>query len=237
MLVLLSSLLCGVLTFGIFDYFFGTIESILPGVVIFGVSFWYLGKRISKQVEAAMLGAQKQLQNNRIDQGIAVLNQVKVKYKYWQFFLSSMIDGQIGTIFYMQSKFNRAKPYLEKSFARHWIAKVMLGVLYFRKRDFKAMDEAFETAAKYNAKQGLLWSTWAFCYYKAGKSGKAIHILLRGKKKLNGADKILEENLLALQNKKKMKMRGYGDQWYQFQLELSEQMKMARGGAVRFARG
>ena len=32
-------------------------------------------------------------------------------------------------------------------------------------------------------------------------------------------DRLIPENLTALQNRKKMKMSGYGEQWYQFGLE------------------
>jgi hypothetical protein len=45
------------------------------------------------------------------------------------------------------------------------------------------------------------------------------------------------QNLLALQNDKKMKMKGYGDQWYALHLEehpaIFEQRRMQN---VRFAR-
>lgn len=234
MLVLFGALASGALTFWAFAVWLGAVEAILPGLVVFVAVFFLVGKRVSKQVEAQMMLAQSEMQKNRIDRGISILEGVKKKYRYMQFFLPSMIDGQIGTIYYMQTKTAQAKPYLEKAFVRHWIAQGMLGVLYFKKRDFAKMDEVFEAATKYSGKQGLLWSLWAFCYHKANKNNRAIQIMIRGKKKLGGADKILEANLLNVQNKRKMKMNGYGEQWYQFQLELSPQMRQMRGGAVRF---
>ena len=53
---------------------------------------------------------------------------------------------------------------------------------------------------------------------RIGEKQEAIKILNKGLKKLN-KDELIQDNLLALQNKKKMKMRAYGDQWRQFMLD------------------
>ena len=112
----------------------------------------------------------------------------------------------------------------------------MLAVLYYKTRDYKKMDSAFLAATKYSPKQGLLWSMWAFCNTKLGKNDKAMQILLQGKAKLGSADPRIASNLNNLQNKKRMKMRNYGEQWYQFQLEMSPNLRQVKGGHTRFAR-
>ena len=50
------------------------------------------------------------------------------------------------------------------------------------------------------------------------RNDDALEVLVRGKAKAD-ADKRLDENLTAIQNRKGMKMKGYGQNWYQFGLE------------------
>ena len=77
----------------------------------------------------------------------------------------------------------------------------------------------------------------AVAYEHVRDRDKAIAVLARGKEALGGKDETLNENLLALQNNKKMKMKKYGEAWYQFHLEQHPAMRQAqRGGNVRFAR-
>ena len=70
-----------------------------------------------------------------------------------------------------------------------------------------------------------------------GDTKRALAILSRGKEKLGDSDERLSANLLALQNDKKMKMKGYGEQWYALHLEEHPALvEQRRGGQVRFAR-
>ena len=98
------------------------------------------------------------------------------------------------------------------------------------------MDSTFESASKRAGKQGLLWGLWAYLHWKSGNADKAIEILNRGKKELGDKDEKLNTNLLNLQNGKKMVMKGYGEPWYQFQLEMPPVMLKQRGGHVKFQR-
>ena len=234
MLVLLLALLAGSSVFALVAFFFGSIEAILPAIVALVAVYFIVARSVAKRLEKAMLEAQSEMQKGRIDRGISLLENVKRKWGPWQFFTKSAMDGQIGSIYYLRQEFERARPYLEKAFVRHWIAKAMLGALFFRKKDYKKMDEVFEAATRYSSKQGLLWSVWAYCHFKAGRIDRAIEILLKGQAKLKGADPHLTANLTHLQNDKKMKMRPYGEQWYQFHLEMSPQMKEMRSRQVRF---
>ncbi len=234
MLVLLIALLAAASCFAIVAKIFSLVGAILPALAVFGLTYWFLARRIGRQFEAAMQQAQTELQRGRIDRSIAVMEDIKRKFGNWQLFTKSAMDGQIGTIYYVRQEFDKAKPYLERAFVRHWAAKGMLAVLCFRKKDYAKMDKVFESAVKYSSKQGLLWSLWAYCHWKAGHTDKAIAILSRGQAKLKDADPRLSANLMSLQNDKKLKMRVYGEQWYQFHLEVSPQMKQARAGNVRY---
>ena len=158
---------------------------------------------------------------------------MKEKYSYWQLFFCGSIDGHIGSIYYFQRKFVKAKPFLEKSFVKHWSAKAMLAIIYFRDNSFINMDRVFESAVKYSPKESLLWSMWAFCYHKKGYNEKAIYILVRGKNIIGGQDQRLLRNIINLKNDRKMKMKFYGDLWFQFQLETSNSPKFFRSRMAR----
>ncbi len=235
MYTLLIAVASGLLVGGVITTMLGLIGAILPAVVAFGVVYFFVARAVSRRMEQSMRAVQVEFQKQRIDQGLQILQVLKKQYGNWQFFTKSSIDGQIGSIYYMRQDFARAKPFLERGFVRHWVAKVMLAVLYYRKKDYANMDKTFEHVARYNGKQGLLWGVWAYCHWRVGHTDKALQILLRGKKKLGDTDSKLNANLIGLQNEKKMKMKSYGEQWYQFQLEIPQQMRQMRSGNVRFA--
>lgn len=181
-----------------------------------------------------MMLLQAELSKGQTERAIEVLKDLKKRYGHWQFFLSSTIDGQIGSIYYMKGQYQIAKPYLEKAFVRHWVAKAMLAVIYYRERKLNKMEQEFANATKHSKKAGLLWSLWAYCVWRNGDLERAISILAQGKAILGDNDPHLAQNLLSLQNSKRMKMKSYGDQWYQFQLELTPAQTQARQGRIRF---
>lgn len=234
MITLLLSVLVSALVFAIVYSFFGVIASILPALAALVITFFLISRNLAKKIEESMKGLQDLLMKGQIDKTISDLKTVKAKYGRWQFFLSSTIDGQIGSIYYMKGQFQKAKPYLERSFVRHWVAKAMLALVYYRERKMDKMNETFENTTRYVKKAGLLWSLWAYCVWRNGDIERAIQILAKGKEHLKDADPYLLQNLLSLQNDKRMKMKAYGEQWYQFQLELSPQQAQMKQGRVRF---
>lgn len=235
--VLLISLAAGAVVGLALGLSFGAVAGLLPGLAVFVVLYFLLARKVAKALEQGMLAVQKEIQRGQIDAGVRMLEALKHKVGKMQFFSRATLDGQIGSIYFMRKDFERAKPYLEKSFVRLWNAQVMLAVLYAKKKDFEAVDRVLERTAKYSPKQGLLWSTWAWLHWKAGHRERAVQILARGKDALDGKDEILNDNLLALQNDKKMKMKRYGEAWYQFHLEEHPVLRQAqRGGRVRYAR-
>lgn len=236
MVALLLALLSGGIIFLIVNFIFSWVEAIAPGIVFFLTSYFFISRAIGRKMQVAMLRVQKELQSNRIEAALQGLEELKKQFGRWQFFTASTIDGQIGSIYFMRHDFVKALPYLERAFVRHWVARAMLGVLQYKKRNYVAMNKTFEKAARYSSGQGLLWSVWAFCLSKAGDNDKAIEVLQQGKAKLGDKDPRIAQNLNNLQNRKRMKMKSYGEQWYQFQMELSPQMQQVKGGGVRFGR-
>ena len=189
------------------------------GLIVFVGCFYLISRLIMKKVMSIMESATKDLQASppRIDKGIKTL-QTAMKYGPWQIYVTGQLNAQIGMIYYMKRDFANAFPYLEKSFFKNWVAMGMLGISYMKRQKKEKMKETFEKAVQASPKEGLLWNLYAYCLAEGGDTEKAQEALNRGLKKLPGDEK-LTANLEAVANGKKMKMRAYGDHWFQFHLE------------------
>lgn len=239
-----AGLVTGVLVSLIFSTWWA---GVLPFIAVAVGVYIFTVFRVNKMVNGAMPAVMAAAQKRDLDGAVTVLKSVKARFARWAPFLGSQIDGQIGAILFMKKDFEKARPFLEGAFVRSWDAKMMLAVLQSGALDAKKVkaqkltlapvDELMEKTVRFADKQGLLWSTWAWLHASNGDSKKAIEILSRGKEKLGESDPHLVQNLLALQNDKKLKMKGYGDQWYALHLEehpaIFEQRRMQN---VRFAR-
>ncbi|MEW5854593.1 MAG: hypothetical protein AB2A00_37805 [Myxococcota bacterium] len=207
---LLSGLLLGV--------WLSAVEAIIPALVVAVAAYFVISRRTARRIEGILLAAQKDLMAGRIEKAVQTIESAR-RFAPWQFFVDKAINSQLGTIHFLREDFNKAMPLLEKGDPRHWVSRAMLAVCYFKKKDYAKMDQEFESAARFSAKQGLLYSLWAWCHWKNDENDRALKILARGDQALEGKDERIKQNLLNLQNGKKMKMKGYAEQWYQFHLE------------------
>lgn len=186
-------------------------------IVGFFLPFILIVRVVMKKVEALMMSAQQDVMANRAEKAIASLKE-GIKYGQWQFYVKQQIYSQIGSILYMKRDFNEAVPYLEKGFVRNWVSMAMLGVAYMKKNKTKQMLSTFDKAVSGSAKEPMVYALYAFCLDKSGERQKAISILEKGLKK-TAKDERLQENIELLKAGKKMKMKGFGDMWFQFHLE------------------
>ncbi len=219
---LLISLAAGILTTLILGFALGGGDlrisyGILPGIIAMGVVYVLLARRILNKVQTTVGLAQAELQAQRVERAIALLKQCYPLGK-WQFLIKSQIDAQIGSILYMTQKFDQSEPYLKTSFKKNWVARAMLGALYYKRKNYVEMEAVFEEAAKANKKEALLWNIYAYCMWKSGQTDKAIAVLNRATEAVP-TDAKTKSNLTALQNNKKMKMRSWNMMWYQFHLD------------------
>jgi tetratricopeptide (TPR) repeat protein len=197
--------------------------------------FYLISRIIMKKVMAIMEIANRDLQGQRADKAIGELKNAFV-YGKWQMYVTGQINAQIGMIYYMKRDFGKAFPYLEKSFFRNWAAMGMLAVSYMKRNKPQKMKETFEKALQWSNKESLLWNLYGYCLTEIGDTAKAKEVLERGLKKLPG-DEHLKGNLALLGEGKKMKMRGFGDMWFQFHLEsigtIQKHHAAAMGGSKR----
>ncbi|SEA54127.1 hypothetical protein SAMN05660420_02380 [Desulfuromusa kysingii] len=218
MLNILISLACSALTAALMVRFVTPNQWIIMVVsaVVFAVVFILITRIVMKKVGALMEVAQKDMMANRSDKAITELKS-GMKYGPWQIYVKQQINSQIGTIHYLKREFKEATPFLEKGFVRNWVSTSMLAVTYMKKNKPTKMVETFGKAVSGNRKEPMVYAVYAFCMDRIGERTKAIEILKKGIAKTS--DERLQENMALLEAGKKMKMKGFGDMWYQFHLE------------------
>ncbi len=214
---LLIALGSGAVVGGIVWLTMGWIAALLPLVFVAVVVYILLARRVGKKIEAVVERATKDLQQGRIDNAIRIL-ETAYAYQRQQFLVKAQIDAQIGGIYFMQRKFKEAEPYLRKAFSRQWNAQGMLAAILFRRHQLDDAVKVMEKAVKYGKKEALAWGLYAYMLDKAGRREAAVEVLQRGTKKVPDSEAI-KTNILRLQNRDRMKMKPFGDDWYQFQFE------------------
>ena len=221
---------------------FGILASILPGVLAFLGAYVLLARRTAMKVQALVGEAQKELsvqstnareRQARIDRAVKILESGLVWDK-WQFLIGPEIHAQIGMIQYMVKDYENAQAHLSKANDRNYMARAMEGALFYQRKDYPKMEQAFEAAVKSGKKDSLVWAAYAWCLLGIKEKDKALRVLGRGVE-ANPTDEKLKSNLTAVQNDKRMKMKAYEPMWWQFGLEAPPPQFMG-GRQVRFQR-
>ncbi len=192
--------------------------AVAPGVVAAVGTYILLVRRILKKMERLMDAMQREVQARKMDKAIQTLHG-GFALAPWQFLVAAQLHSNIGVLHYLNEDYDAALPHLEKSFAKHWIARGMLGALRYRRKDVAGARQVFDDAVKANRKEGVLWAAYAWILEKEGQHDAAISVLGRGVQ-ANASDDKLKASLQALQNGKKLKLgKLYEEQWFQFRLE------------------
>lgn len=209
--------------------------ALLIALVIFTGIYVILVRITMKKVMAAIETASKDLHAQRFEKAIRILKDA-LQYGKWQIYVEGQINSQIGSIYYIKRDFSNAFPYLEKSFFKNWASMAMLAICYMKRQRKDMMTKTFEKAVQWSSKEPLLWNIYAYCLNDCGETTKAKEVLERGLKKLP-SDTQIKENLEALTEGKKMKMRSYGDMWFQFHMEsvaaVQKHQMAAMGGRMQ----
>lgn len=179
--------------------------------------FIYLGRKIQQELEKIFGRAGELLKKQKFDAAIEAMRE-GYKFNARQFLVKGSIDGQIGMVQYLRQKNDEAEPLLRAASMQHYIAKAMLGILQWKRGEKKKARETFELALKTGKKESLLYAVYAYVLLEMGERAKAIEVLNKGLGICKGDERLLSNRTL-LQNNKPMKMKVYGEQWYQFMLE------------------
>ena len=203
----------------------------VPVGVIAGVAlFIWLGRKVQNELEGIFSRAGELLKRQQFDKAIETMKE-GYRLAPRQFLVKGSIDGQIGVVQYLRKKNDEAEPLLASASMQHYIAKAMLAILQWKRGEKKKAKETFDLALKTGKKESLLYATYAYVLVEMGERDHAIEILNKGLGVCKGDERLITNRNL-LQNGKALKMKVYGEQWYQFLLERP----MIRQEAPPFAR-
>ncbi|MDY0300780.1 MAG: hypothetical protein RBQ99_04235 [Trichlorobacter sp.] len=210
--------------------------AILLSVIVATLTFVVLSRIIMKKVMAGLDLAMRDLQGQRFEKAIRGMKDM-LKLAPWQVYLEGQVNSQIGMAYYVKRDFSAAFPYLEKAFFKNWASMGMLAICYMKRQKRDKMEKTFEKAVQWSSKESLLWNLYAYCLAEeCNDRGKAKEVLERGLKKMPG-DPDITANLENLAAGNRMKMRSFGDPWYQFHLEsmgqLQKHQMAAMGGKMK----
>lgn len=246
--IAISVLISAVVT-AIFAYLLGGSVTaigvgILPGLIA-GVAFFIWRVRVvTKDMEALMQQMQAILSapatprsiqqrdaivKKRIEKSIKILEE-GYKWKGWHPGIVGQIDGQIGTLLYIDGQNLPATDYLSRASTRNWVARAMYAAIAYKRDRVEEMKKIFEGTLRWSKKEALLWNTYAWCVWQKGDVDEAIDILNRAQKHVK-TDERTQYNLDALRNGRAMKMDFWGEEWAQFRLDDSykrQQQAMAQ---------
>lgn len=216
LIALLTGILVGV-GYTLLDLWQGWAMGIILGVVVAITTFVVMSRILMKRFEPRFLQAQKQLQAGSHQLAIATLEGL-LPLARWQVMLKGQIHAQLGILAYGMEDEKRAVEYLEKSSLRAPDARMALAAILFRRKEYDRAFEVMETLIKANKKQVLPYNAYAFMLNKQGAREKAIDQLQRGLK-VEPSNESTKDNLLRLQNDRKLNMKRFGMQWYALRLE------------------
>lgn len=214
-------------------------EASLPGFLVLVVAYIYLARRTFGQMEGILRQSAAVLQRQppQIDRATAIMREAYPLGR-WQFGVRTQIDAQLGMLLFLTRDFKNAQPLLARAYLLSpWLAGAMLAVIQYKQKDPPGMRKTMNVVTRKAKKQGLAWNLYAYMLNQLGDKEAAMRVLAEGAKHTLD-DARVKESLLALQNGKKMKMRAYREQWYQFHLErppIVRQESQAMGRGMRQA--
>jgi tetratricopeptide (TPR) repeat protein len=190
---------------------------IILGVLVAVASLAIISRMLAKRLEPRFLDAQKQIQAGANQLALKTLEEL-LPMARWQVMLKGQIYAQMGLLSYGMEKDEEALGYLKQAGHRVSDARLALAAIQFRRKEY---DDAFETldmTIKANKKQIMLYNVYAWMLNKKGERDKAVEQLQRCLK-VEKDNESTKDNLIRLQNNRKMNMKRFGMQWYGLKLE------------------
>jgi len=227
MYTLLVSLGLALGTYGLVAVIFDPIAAIVPAVMVFGIAAVVLLLQVKKRVDEGISGIVPLLQERRIFDAQAHLEEVRRKWARWMPLLNGQVDAQLGMIDYYQLKFDQALPKLEKGKWRNWMALGCIGAIHFRKGRREQAFEALRKAIDASPKEPMVYVLHAVLSHRAGDSDTALAVLNEGIENIP-ENRMLQDLRKRIANKKRIKTSMFGEAWVQFfPEELAAQARIA----------
>lgn len=190
---------------------------IILGFIVSLVSVIIISRILARRIEPRFLQAQKQIQSGANQIAIQTMEEL-LDYAPWQVLLKGQVHGQLGLLRYGMEQEDQALTHLQKSSVRVPDAQIALAAIHFRRKRYDDCNRVMDMVVKGNKKQLFLYHVQAFLLSRQGKKDEAIEVLQRSLKR-EPSNEDTKDNLLRLQNNKKMNMKRFGMQWFGLKLE------------------
>ncbi len=199
------------------------------GILGFVAVWFIIGRRLKSQLAPVMAQVQQHAQAGNVPLALNALETL-LPLGRWVPMLTGQIYAQMGMLAYQQSMgpnsgraAEKAFDYLQKGSRRSPEGQVLLAVLYHRtKKDLEMALSVLEAAGPFNRRSVYLFTVHAWILNKEGRKDEAVAVLNRLllKEKDN---ELAKDNLLRIQNGKKLNMKDFGMQWYMLMYEKPPQ--------------
>ena len=144
--------------------------AVIPAVLVFGILLFVLTRRLGQQVQEEMTKLVPLLQQRKVSQAEKLIRDVQQRYGKWQVMLTGQLDAQLGMIYYLQMKWDKAMPLLEKGKWRNWAAMVCIACVHYRQKRQDENLKAFEAAAAVGKKEAMVHVVWATLLTRAASA-------------------------------------------------------------------
>ena len=191
-----------------------TIAGFIPASLALVITYVLMARRVGKKFQAIATKAAKEFENNRMDNGVRLLES-GFSLSNWQFFIGPQIHGQLGMIAYMQRDWKKARTHLSQAWKRDWRSRSMLAALHHRQGKRDDALELMNKLTSFGGKDPTFWGLYAYIALEAKQRDKALSILNDGLKKCPESPG-LKTMANAIRNKKKPKMKAFAPAWYQY---------------------
>ena len=159
---------------------YSPVAGIFPAVLGFvavGLGI-FLNRR--KQVDAAILPLTGLLEQQKVDEAIALIRSIQAKHGPWVPGLDGQLNAQLGLFEYMQQRWDAALPLLMEGRWRNPLALLCIGAIHLRRKEeskaFEFMREAEDAANK----DPNVYVVHAVFHARRGDRPEALKILARG---------------------------------------------------------
>jgi tetratricopeptide (TPR) repeat protein len=187
--------------------------ALLPALVVFAL----MGRFASKKLKDLMEVTSSQIKKGNLERAIQTLKAGSGLRKIHPL-VAGQLNAYMGMLLYMKGDYDPAAQYLRKVRLAHWSPKVMLAMVYLRRRQTDKMEQAFKRILKFYRKEPFIYAAYAWALQRVGQGQKAIQVLERGLKAL-GKDDSLSRAIENVKQGRPIKMSRYGEVWYQFGFE------------------
>ena len=195
----------------------GWVGGVLLGIVS-GLATWVIGtRRLQKKLMPAMQQVQRQAETGNLQLAVETLESM-LPFGKWVPMLEGQLYAQMGILTYHLGNKAKAKGYVERAGRRAAEAQLLLAAIRYQDGDVKGATDGLAASAPVQRKHVLLYNTWAWMLHQQDRLDDAIGAMNQLLQKVPDSE-VSKDNLLRLQNRKKMNMKAFGMPWFSLGLE------------------